>query len=169
MSHPETLPTDAKIFVIGNDKAQLSGDVFNKKKLAVIFGTPGAFTPTCTQKHLPSFMHRAKEMKALGVDLIACVTPNDKYVIEAWSEEMNVDPDLITLVSDGNLEFTTSLGLATDRTLSVMGHRFSRFSLISVSGKIIFFRTEPPNCEFNETSADVILAFLKSTRNEPLE
>ena len=162
IQHPKNLPTDAKIFVQGMDRPITSGELFNKKKLAVIFGTPGAFTPTCTQKHVPSYMHKAKEMMELGVDMIACISPNDKYVLEAWSEELNIDTSVIVMISDGNLEFTSALGLKSDRTNFVMGHRFQRFAIVASEGHILYLATENAPGEFSATTAEKVLDFLKT-------
>lgn len=161
-THPTRLPDDAMVFVQGRERPQKSGDVFNTKKLAVIFGTPGAFTPTCTQKHLPSYIHKAKEMASLGVDMIACVCPNDKYVIEAWSEELNVDAAVITMVSDGNLEFASALGIKTDCTSNVMGYRFQRFAIVASQGTILHLATEKIPSDFSATSSDKVVEFLKT-------
>ena len=162
MTHPTRLPEDAMVFVQGRDRPQKTGDVFNKKKLAVIFGTPGAFTPTCTQKHLPSYIHKAKDMTSMGVDMIACVCPNDKYVMEAWSEELNVDPSIITMVSDGNLELATALGIKTDYTCNVMGYRFQRFALVASEGAILYLATEKIPSDFSATSPEKVMDFLKT-------
>ena len=155
---PSHLPSSARLFVNGSSAPTSCSDLFCPRKTAVIFGTPGAFTPTCTNKHVPGFVSKAEELRGLGVDMIACITPNDHFVNEAWAKQIGSSG--ITFVSDANLEWCKGLGLFLDRRDDIMGDRFRRFALVASEGKILYFAPEE-TVGLDKSSAENVIAFLK--------
>ncbi len=109
-------------------------ELFNGKKV-VLFSVPGAFTPTCSNAHLPGFVVKADEIKAKGVDTIACMAVNDVFVMDAWGKSQNVD-DQILMLADGNGEYTKAMGLELDASGFGMGLRGRRFALIAEDGVV---------------------------------
>jgi len=105
----------------GNNTAIATDDFFKGKKVA-LFAVPGAFTPTCSAKHLPSFLENADALKKKGIDAIACVAVNDPFVMRAWGENAK-SGDAIAMLSDGNGEFARAVGLARDYADAGMGER----------------------------------------------
>jgi peroxiredoxin len=131
-------------------------ELFGGKKV-VMFAVPGAFTPTCSAKHLPGFIEQADDILAKGVDTIACMAVNDVFVMNAWGKAAGADP--IRMVADGNGEFTRALGLELDATAFGMGQRSQRFALIAVDGRVTDLFVEQPG-EFRVSSADYVLSKL---------
>jgi peroxiredoxin len=118
-----------------------SGDVLGKGKV-VLFAVPGAFTPTCSEKHLPGFVVRADDIKAKGVDTVACISVNDAFVMGAWGAQQ--DPDgQITFLADGNGEFTAALGLEMDGSGFGLGTRSQRYAAIIDDGVVTELLVEP--------------------------
>ncbi len=111
-------------------------------KRLVLFGVPGAFTPTCSNEHLPGYVERAAELAARGVDLVACVAVNDPYVMQAWGDSHRVG-ERILMLSDGNAEFARAAGLERDFAASGMGLRNRRFALIAEDGTVRAIAVEP--------------------------
>lgn len=136
----------------GPDKVQ-SADFFAGKKVA-LFSVPGAFTPTCSAKHLPGYVDKAAELKAKGVDEIACTAVNDAFVMGAWNEASGSSD--ITMLADGNGEFAESLGLTMDGTGFGMGKRGQRFSMIVDDGVVTEVNVEEPG-QFKVSSAEHML------------
>ncbi|MCM0019497.1 MAG: peroxiredoxin, partial [Tagaea sp.] len=112
-------------------------DIFAGKKVA-IFGLPGAFTPTCSAKHLPGFVNHFDKLKAKGVDTIVCISVNDAFVMDAWGKSQNVG-DKVLMVADGNAEFTKAIGIEMDGTGYGMGLRMKRFSALVDNGTVKHF------------------------------
>ncbi|MEO6152169.1 MAG: peroxiredoxin [Croceibacterium sp.] len=139
----------------GPEKVQ-SGEYFKGKKVA-LFSVPGAFTPTCSAKHLPGFVDKAQELKAKGVDEIAATAVNDAFVLGAWNKASG-SPN-ITMLADGNGEFAEALGLTMDGSGYGMGKRGQRFSMIVDDGVVTELNVEQPG-DFNVSSADHMLAQL---------
>src|SRR5437879_3977658 len=110
-------------------QAKTTSEIFGGKTVA-LFAVPGAFTPTCSARHLPGFVEHAKQLKAKGVDQIACVAVNDVFVMDAWGKAHSVGDDVLML-SDGNGEFTKALGLELDASKFGMGPRSQRYSLVA--------------------------------------
>lgn len=127
----------------------------------VLFGVPGAFTPTCSVRHLPGFVERAEEMLAEGVDRIVCMSVNDVFVMDAWSKSTGVG-EAIVMAADGNGEFTRALGLEMDATGFGMGKRAQRFAMIVRDGLIEHRMVEEPG-EFRVSSADSVIEKLRAT------
>jgi peroxiredoxin len=132
-------------------------DLFSGKKVA-LFALPGAFTPTCSAKHLPGFVQHAGDLKAKGVDAIACVSVNDAFVMGAWGENQKVG-DNVMMLADGNGDFTRALGLEMDATRFGMGHRSQRFSMIVDNGVVKELNVEEPG-SFSVSSAEHMLGQL---------
>jgi peroxiredoxin len=132
-------------------------DVFKGKRVA-LFAVPGAFTPTCSAKHLPGFKQQAHAIKAKGVDVIACISVNDAFVMRAWAEDQAVGEDILML-GDGSGDFTRAIGLEMDATGFGMGKRSQRYSMIVDDGVVTELNVEAAG-EFKVSSADYLLAQL---------
>ncbi len=132
-------------------------ELFGGKKV-VLFAVPGAFTPTCSQEHLPGFVEKAAEIKARGVDTIACMAVNDAFVMDAWGSHAHVG-DAILMLADGNAEYTQALGLALDASGFGMGTRCQRFAMVVEDGTISQLHIEAPMA-FKVSSAENILEHL---------
>ena len=132
-------------------------DIFAGKKVA-LFAVLGAFTPTCSAKHLPGFKEHVADFKAKGVDAIACVSVNDAFVMKAWGESQSVGDDILML-GDGNGDFTKAIGLEMDGSKFGMGQRSQRYSMIVEDGVVKELNVEAPG-EFKVSAADYMLAQL---------
>jgi len=132
-------------------------DIFKGKKVA-LFAVPGAFTPTCSAKHLPGFKEQAGAIKGKGVDTIACISVNDAFVMKAWGENQGVGDDILML-ADGNGDFTKALGLGLDGSKFGMGQRSQRYSMIVDDGVVKELNVEEGG-EFRVSAADYLLAQL---------
>jgi len=147
------------IFSIMSEKgpATLStAELFGGKKV-VLFSVPGAFTPTCSAKHLPGFVDHADDILKMGVDTIACMAVNDVFVMNAWGK--SADAEKILMLADGNGEFATALGLELDASGFGMGQRSQRFALVAENGVVTQLFIEKPG-EFNVSSAEYVLSSL---------
>src|SRR5262245_39284884 len=133
-------------------------DVFKGKKV-VLFSVPGAFTPTCSKKHLPGYLERYQEFKQKGIDTIACLAVNDPFVMDAWSKAQGAEGKVLML-SDGNAEFTRQLGLEMDASKYGMGTRSKRFSAIVEDGVVKELNVEAPG-EFKVSSAEATVCQLR--------
>jgi peroxiredoxin len=131
-------------------------DFFGGKRVA-LFAVPGAFTPTCSARHLPSFVEKASELKAKGVDEIACISVNDPFVMAAWNK--NDGSDDITMLADGNGAFADAVGLAFDGSKFGMGTRSQRYSMVVNDGTVEQLNVEQPG-EYNASSAETLLGQL---------
>jgi peroxiredoxin len=131
-----------------------SADFFKGRTVA-LFSVPGAFTPTCSARHLPGFVEKAAELKAKGVDEIACTAVNDAFVLGAWSKSADAD-DKVTMLADGNGEFAKAVGLEMDGSKFGMGGRGQRYSMVVEDGVVKQLNVEEPGA-FNVSSADYML------------
>jgi len=136
----------------------ITTDELFKGKTVALFAVPGAFTPTCSAKHLPSFKEHAAELKAKGVDVIACVSVNDVFVMKAWGENQGVG-DNILMLADGNGDFTRAVDLTMDGSRFGMGPRSQRYSLIAKDGVVSELNVEQGG-EYRVSSAEHMLAQL---------
>lgn len=134
-----------------------TGDLCAGKKV-VLFSVPGAFTPTCSEQHFPGFIQHAADIKSKGVDVIACMSVNDSFVMDAWAKDRGAG-DEITLLADGNAEFAKALGLEMDGTGIGFGTRAQRFALIIEDGVVSHVAVEEP-MQFDVSSAEKILEAL---------
>ena len=132
-------------------------EVFKGKRVALL-AVPGAFTPTCSAKHLPGFKEKAAELRSKGADAIACVSVNDVFVMKAWGQDQGVGDDIIML-ADGNGAFTNAIGLGMDASKFGMGPRSQRYSMIVNDGVVEKLNVEEGG-EFRVSSADYMLAQL---------
>ncbi len=154
----DTLP-QATFMTMGKDGPQpLASDDLFKGKTVGLFAVPGAFTPTCSAKHLPGFVDKAAELKAKGVDQIACLSVNDVFVMGAWGDSQSVG-DKVLMLADGNGAFTKALGLEFDGSRFGMGERSSRYSMIVKDGVVTTLNVEAPG-EFKASSAETMLGQL---------
>jgi len=133
----------------------LSSDELFKGKTVALFAVPGAFTPTCSAKHLPSFKDHAGDLKAKGVDTIACVSVNDVFVMKAWGDNQGVGEGILML-ADGNGDFTKAVGLELDGSRFGMGPRSQRYSMIVKDGVVTELNVETGG-EYRVSSAEFML------------
>ena len=129
-------------------------DLFSGKKVA-LFALPGAFTPTCSAKHLPGFIQHADELKQKGVDTIACLSVNDAFVMGAWGDQQGAG-EKVLMLADGNGDFTRALGLEMDATKFGMGKRSQRYSMVVDNGVVKQLNLEEPG-SFQVSSAEHLL------------
>ncbi len=134
-----------------------TGELLGSGKV-VLFAVPGAFTPTCSDYHLPGFVLRADELRAKGVDRVACVSVNDAFVMAAWGEQQKVG-DSVALIADGNSAFTKAMGLELDGSGFGLGTRSQRYAAIIEDGVITSLFVEP-NPGLEVSSAEAVLAAL---------
>jgi peroxiredoxin len=151
----DTLPAATFMTSTAEGPAPMTSDALFKGKTVALFAVPGAFTPTCSAKHLPGFKEHAAEFKAKGVDTIACVSVNDLFVMKAWGKDQGIDGEVL-LLADGNGEFTKALGLEFDGSKFGMGLRSQRYSLIAKDGVVETLNVEEGG-EFKVSSADYML------------
>ncbi len=128
-----------------------TGEVFGGRKV-VLFAVPGAFTPTCSRQHLPSYLKHYEAIKASGVDTIACVAVNDVFVLDAWARQHEVG-DRVLMLSDGNGDFARQIGLELDDRKYGMGIRLQRFAMVVDDGVVTQLNVEAPG-EFRVSSAE---------------
>lgn len=121
--------------------AELPTEAFFKGKRVALFGLPGAFTPTCSAQHLPGFIANADQLKAKGVDAIACVSVNDAFVMDAWGKNQNVG-DKVMMLADGSAELTRALGLDLDLGARGLGVRSKRYSMLVDDGVVTALHLE---------------------------
>ena len=144
------------LFKAGADgPAPVASDEYFKGRKIALFSVPGAFTPTCSARHLPGFVERAEELKAKGVDEVACVAVNDAFVMQAWSESAGADGK-VTMLADGNADFARALGLTMDGSKFGLGERGSRWSAIVDDGIVEQLNVEEPGA-FSVSSADYMM------------
>ncbi len=131
-----------------------TGDLF-KGKTVVLFALPGAFTPTCSAKHLPGFINHAGDFKSKGVDTIACLSVNDAFVMDAWGKDQKAG-DKVMMLADGNAEFSKAVGLTMDASGYGMGTRSQRYAMVVKDGVVKALNVEAPGA-FEVSSAEAVL------------
>jgi peroxiredoxin len=132
-----------------------TSEIFDGKKV-VLFAVPGAFTPTCSVSHLPGFVVHVDDIKAKGVDTVACMSVNDVFVVDAWGKASNAEH--LLMLADGNADFTTAIGLTLDGTGFGMGTRSQRFAMVVDDGVVSLLNVDQAALE--GSSAEAILAAL---------
>jgi peroxiredoxin len=147
----------AKLFAMdasGTPRATPASERFAGKRI-VLFAVPGAFTRTCSEKHLPSFVQNAEAIKAKGIDEIVCVAVNDPIVLAAWGREYDATGQ-ISMLSDGLCEFTRALGLEQDLSERGLGMRSKRYAMLIADGKVVDLHVEPPGA-YGVSSGEAML------------
>lgn len=135
----------------------ITTDAIFKDKKVVLFAVPGAFTPGCSNTHLPGYVVLADKIKAKGVDSIVCLSVNDAFVMGAWGKSQNADE--LLMVADGNADFTRAIGLDADSSAFGMGTRSKRYAMVVENGIVTHLTVEPPRT-IESSSAEQILAVL---------
>ena len=155
----DKLPADAKLMEIGEagPQALTLGDL-TKGRTVVFFAVPGAFTPTCSMKHLPGFVEKAADLRAKGVDEVACLAVNDAFVMGAWGKDQGAKGK-VRMLADGNGELTRALGLEMDASGFGMGQRSKRYAMIVKDGTVTELLVEPAG-GLNVSSAESVLSKL---------
>jgi len=142
-------------FVKGGDSPEpVDSDSFFKGRRVALFAVPGAFTPTCSARHLPGFVEKADALKAKGVDAIACTAVNDAFVMGAWAKQAEAEG--IIMLADGNGQFAEAIGLTMDGSKFGMGKRSQRYAMIVNDSVVEQLHVEEPGA-FNVSSADYLL------------
>lgn len=151
----DKLPAIEFSMMTSDGQQKVSTDVIFAGRKVVLFGVPGAFTPTCSMNHLPGFLTHLDAIKAKGVDTIACVTVNDVHVVNAWSKHSGAEGK-ITMLADGNGTFAKATGLELDLNVAGMGLRNKRYSMIVENGVVKTLNIEDKS-GVNVSGADTIL------------
>ena len=150
---------DAKLVKMTSEgpKTLTTKEIFGGKKVA-LFAVPGAYTPTCSAKHLPGYVQNAGELRKKGIDEVVCVSVNDAFVMGAWGKDQKAEGK-VTLLADGNGDFTKALGLDLDARGFGMGTRSKRYSMIVDDGVVKKLNVEAPS-EFKVSSAEFMMSQL---------
>jgi peroxiredoxin (alkyl hydroperoxide reductase subunit C) len=154
----DSIPSAKLMQASAEGPKEVSTEELFKGKTVVLFGVPGAFTPTCSAKHLPGFVTQADALKAKGVDTIACVSVNDAFVMGAWAKDQGIT-DQVAMLADGSAAFTRAMGLEFDLTARGLGIRSQRFVLVAKDGRVTHVAVEAPGA-FEVSKAEAVLAIL---------
>jgi peroxiredoxin len=154
----DKIPSATLMTMTATGPAPVHTDEFFAGRTVAVFSVPGAFTPTCSAKHLPGFIEHADALKARGVDEIACVAVNDAFVMGAWGKAAGADGK-VTMLADGNGDFAQALGLTMDASKFGMGKRGQRFSVVVKDGVVTAINIEEPGA-FRVSSAEHLLGQL---------
>ena len=154
----DTLPNQKLMQATPDGPREVSTEDLFRGKRVVMFATPGAFTPTCSAKHLPGFNEHIDDFSAKGVDRIVCMAVNDAFVMGAWAKSQDVNPDIVML-ADGSGQFTRALGLELDLTQRGLGVRSQRFALVADDMRVTHLAVEQPG-DFDVSRAETVLASL---------
>lgn len=154
----DSIPSMKLMMATGDGPKEVATDDIFKGKTVVLFAVPGAFTPTCSAKHLPGFVQNADAIKAKGVDTIACIAVNDAFVMGAWGKDQGTG-DKVAMLADGSAAFAKALGLELDLMGRGMGVRSQRYALVAKDGKVTHLGVEAPG-GFEASKAETILGVL---------
>lgn len=154
----DTLPQGTFKIMSADGPKELTTEALFKGKKVMFFSVPGAFTPTCSNKHLPGYVSNAAALKAKGIDTIACMAVNDVFVMDAWAKAGRTG-DSVLMLADGNGAYAKALGLEMDASGFGMGIRSKRFSMIVEDSVVKQLNVEPPG-QFNVSSAECALGQL---------
>nr|WP_294503914.1 peroxiredoxin [uncultured Rhodopila sp.] len=154
----DAIPSMKLMVATADGPKEISTDEIFKGKKVVLFAVPGAFTPTCSAKHLPGFVQYADDFKAKGVDTIACIAVNDVFVMGAWGKDQGTG-DKILMLADGAAAFAKAIGLELDLNARGLGWRSQRYALVAEDGKVTHLAVEAPG-GFEVSKAEAILAAL---------
>ena len=152
----DKVPEATLMHMTGDGPAPITtAELFGGKKV-VLFGVPGAFTPTCSAKHVPSFVANAEAIRAKGIDTIACLAVNDAFVMGAWGKDQGVG-DKVLMLADGVAELTNKMGLDIDLSARGLGVRSLRYSMLVDDGTVTHLNIEESPAEMTVSGADTIL------------
>ena len=154
----EAIPSMKLMQASAEGPKEISTDEIFKGKKVVLFAVPGAFTPTCSARHLPGFVQNAEAFRAKGADTVACIAVNDAFVMGAWGKDQGTDGKVLML-ADGSAAFAKALGLELDLMARGMGVRSQRYALVAEDGKVTHLAVEPPG-GFEVSKAESVLAAL---------
>jgi peroxiredoxin (alkyl hydroperoxide reductase subunit C) len=154
----DTLPSMKLMVATDDGPREVSTDDLFRHKRVVLFAVPGAFTPTCSARHLPGYVENVAAFKAKGIDSIICLAVNDAFVMGAWAKSQNAGADVLML-ADGAAQFTKALGLELDLSTRGMGVRSQRFALVADDMKVKHLAVEKPG-DFDVSRAEAVLATL---------
>ena len=154
----DTIPSVKLMVATPDGPKETSTDEIFKGKKVVLFAVPGAFTPTCSVKHLPGYVQNADALHAKGVDTIACIAVNDAFVMGAWGKEQGTG-DKVTMLADGAATFAKAIGLELDLNARGMGWRSQRYAMVAEDGKVTHLGVEAPG-GFDLSRAEAVLAAL---------
>ena len=154
----DKIPSVNLNIITGDGPGAISTDEIFAGKTVTIFGLPGAFTRTCSAKHLPGFVQNADALKEKGIDDIVCISVNDPFVMAAWARAQNVG-DKVLMLADGSAKFARAAGLDTDMSAKGFGVRCRRFSMVVEDGTVKSLNIDEPG-SFEVTSAEVMLGQL---------
>ena len=155
ISTGDNIPETTLTKVTEGGPEQVDATSYFAGRRVALFSVPGAFTPTCSARHLPGFVEKADALKAKGIDEIACTAVNDAFVMAAWGKSAGVDGK-VTMLADGNGDFAKAVGLEMDGSRFGMGKRSQRYSMVVDDGVVTQLNVEGPG-EFNVSSADYML------------
>jgi glutaredoxin/glutathione-dependent peroxiredoxin len=155
----DKLPSATLRQVTPEGPKEVGTDEFFRGKKVALFAVPGAFTPACSQRHLPGFVEKAAEIKAKGVDEVACVAVNDAAVMAAWGKDQKTDGK-VTMLADGSGEFARALGLELDLTRAGLGIRSKRYSMLVDNGVVKSLNVEAQPGQVEASSAEAMLKAL---------
>jgi glutaredoxin/glutathione-dependent peroxiredoxin len=151
----DTIPETNLVEMTAEGPQGTSSSAYFKGKRVALFSVPGAFTPTCSAKHLPGFVEQADALKAKGIDAVACTAVNDAFVMGAWGKSAGVEGK-VTMLADGNGDFVKAVGLEMDGSKFGMGGRGQRFSMVVNDGVVEQLHVEAPG-EFRVSAAEYLL------------
>ncbi|HZG09295.1 MAG TPA: peroxiredoxin [Allosphingosinicella sp.] len=151
----DRLPATTFIKATAEGPQPVNSEAYFAGRRVALFSVPGAFTPTCSARHLPGFVDKAEEFRAKGVDEIACTAVNDAFVLQAWSQSAGADGK-VTMLADGNGDFAAAIGLEMDGSKFGLGRRGQRFSMVVNDGVVEQLNVEEPGA-FNVSSADYLI------------
>jgi peroxiredoxin (alkyl hydroperoxide reductase subunit C) len=152
----DTLPSMKLMVATADGPREVATEELFRGKRVVMFAVPGAFTPTCSARHLPGFVEHAAAFAEKGIDKVVCLAVNDAFVMDAWAKSQNVGPE-ITMLADGSAQFTKALGLELDLSARGLGLRSQRFALVADDMKVTYLAVEKPG-DFDVSRAEAVLA-----------
>ena len=155
----DTVPEGMLMRMTTEGPAPITTDELFSGKKVVLFAVPGAFTPTCSAKHVPSYVSNAEALSAKGVDTVACLSVNDVFVMGAWGKDQGVG-DKVMMLADGVGEYTAKLGLELDLSARGLGKRATRFAMVVDNGKVSHLAVEENPGEMSVSGAEAVLGNL---------
>ena len=151
----ERLPVVTLTRMTAQGPASFRSDELFAGKRVLLFALPGAFTPTCSERHLPGYVERAHDLRKSGIDSVVCLSVNDAFVMDAWGKSQNVG-NAVQMIADGNGDFALAIGLEEDRRDRGMGLRSQRYAMLVEDGVVKVLNVEPPG-ELSASSAEAML------------